>query len=75
MPSRPVLRDVRVGIAWRTLSAASRSLRLLKNGSLSITSALARIWAKIAKTVSKSRSLLCGARRWLALTDLPASAS
>jgi len=27
------LRDVRVGIAWRTLSAASRSLRLLKNGS------------------------------------------
>src|SRR5215813_1675232 len=33
MPSRPVLRDVRVGIVWRTLSAASRSLRLLKNGS------------------------------------------
>jgi hypothetical protein len=59
MPSRPVLRDVRVGIAWRTLSAASCLLRLLKKGSCRYRP---RIWAKVEKTVSKSRSPLCGAR-------------
>jgi hypothetical protein len=30
MASRPALRDVRAGIAWRTLSAASRSLRPMR---------------------------------------------
>src|SRR5215472_7929681 len=47
-----------VGIAWCKPNAASCWLRLLKNGSLPITSAPARSWGKDAKTASKSRSVL-----------------
>jgi hypothetical protein len=42
-------------------NAASCWLRLLKNGSLPITSAPARSLDKVAKTVSKSRSVLAAA--------------
>jgi hypothetical protein len=43
---------------------ASCSIRLLKNTSLSITSAPACSWAKLAKTVSKWRSALRQVRRF-----------
>jgi hypothetical protein len=63
-----------VGIACRSASAASRSLRLVKNVSGTMTSPPGRSWTKVAKAISISRSVLAfrklqpeAARRYLQL--------
>src|SRR6516225_12321782 len=47
-----------VGIACRRASAASRSIRLVKNGSGTMTSPPGRSWTTVAKAISISRSVL-----------------
>ncbi len=70
-----VARNAKIaGTAWRSAATASCSLLPVKNASGLITSPSARCWTRVAKTMSKSLSVLA-CRTWSLSPSAPAARS